>query len=54
MTRRSASAAACNRTKDPAALGRWYQLHFGIDPVPADYSQRPWSQEILALSISPR
>jgi predicted HD phosphohydrolase len=42
------------RAKDPAALGRWYQLHFGIDRVPADYSQRPWSQEILALSIPPR
>jgi hypothetical protein len=47
-------AAGRDRAKDPAALGRWYQLYFGFDPGPADYSQRPWSQEILALSISPR
>jgi predicted HD phosphohydrolase len=54
MTRRSASAAERDRAKDPAALGRWDQLQFGIDPAPAEYSQRPWSQEILALSIPPR
>jgi predicted enzyme related to lactoylglutathione lyase len=33
------------RSKDPAALGQWYKDHLGIDLVPADYSQKPWSQE---------
>src|SRR5258705_4152450 len=33
------------RAKDPEALGRWYKEHLGIDLVPADYSQKPWSQE---------
>jgi glyoxylase I family protein len=32
------------RAKDPTATAQWYQEHFGIDPVPIDYSQKPWSQ----------
>jgi len=33
------------RAKDPEALGLWYQKNFGIALAPADYSQKPWSQE---------
>jgi glyoxylase I family protein len=33
------------RSKDPDALGRWYREHLGIDLVPADYNQSPWTQE---------
>jgi glyoxylase I family protein len=32
------------RAKEPAALSEWYKRHLGIDLVPADYSQKPWSQ----------
>lgn len=41
------------RAKDPAALGQWYQEHLGIDPVPADYSQKPWSQEAGPTAFAP-
>ena len=33
------------RSKDPAGLGQWYMDHLGIDLVPTDYNQKPWSQE---------
>ena len=33
------------RAKDPAALSQWYKEHLGIDVVPADYTQQPWSQQ---------
>jgi glyoxylase I family protein len=33
------------RAKEPAALGQWYKEHLGIDLMPGDYTQRPWSQE---------
>jgi hypothetical protein len=32
------------RSRDPKKLAQWYQLHLGIDPVPADYGQRVWQQ----------
>ena len=41
------------RSKDPGALGRWYNDHFGIDLVPADYSQKPWAQEAGPTVFSP-
>ena len=41
------------RTKDPAALGRWYKEHLGIDLVPADYGQKPWSQEGGPTAFAP-
>ena len=27
------------RSRDPKKLAQWYQLHLGIDPLPADYGQ---------------
>ena len=41
------------RSKDPAALAQWYQQHFGIDLVPADYNQTPWSQEAGPTAFAP-
>jgi glyoxylase I family protein len=33
------------RANDPSALGRWYKENLGIDLMPPDYDQKPWSQE---------
>jgi predicted enzyme related to lactoylglutathione lyase len=41
------------RAKDPAALGRWYQEHLGIDPVPEDYGQKSWEQEAGPTVFAP-
>ena len=41
------------RSKDPAGLGKWYQQHLGIDLVPEDYSQKPWSQEAGPTVFAP-
>jgi glyoxylase I family protein len=32
------------RSRDPKKLAQWYQLHLGIDPVPADYGHPVWQQ----------
>ncbi len=40
-------------SKDPAALGQWYKDHLGIDLVPADYSQKPWSQQAGPTVFAP-
>jgi glyoxylase I family protein len=41
------------RSKDPQALGHWYHQNLGVDPVPSDYSQRPWSQEAGPTAFAP-
>jgi glyoxylase I family protein len=41
------------RSKDPAALGRWYKEHLGIDLAPGEYSQKPWSQEAGPTVFAP-
>ena len=41
------------RAKDPAALSEWYKEHLGIDPVPSDYAQKPWSQEAGPTAFAP-
>ena len=41
------------RAKDPTALAVWYKEHLGIDLVPADYSQKPWSQEAGPTAFAP-
>ena len=41
------------RAKNPTATARWYHEHLGIDLVPADYSQRPWSQEAGPTAFAP-
>lgn len=33
------------RAEDPNATARWYSDHLGIDPVPKDYDQKPWTQK---------
>ena len=41
------------RAKDPAALGEWYRANLGIDLVPSDYGQKPWSQEAGPTVFAP-
>lgn len=41
------------RAKDPAVLGQWYRDHLGIDLVPTDYDQKPWSQEAGPTAFAP-
>jgi predicted enzyme related to lactoylglutathione lyase len=41
------------RAKDPAALGQWYKDHLGVDLVPTDYHQKPWSQEAGPTAFAP-
>ncbi|HTD68041.1 MAG TPA: VOC family protein, partial [Candidatus Limnocylindria bacterium] len=41
------------RAKDPIALAQWYKDALGIDLVPADYSQKPWSQEAGQTAFAP-
>lgn len=33
------------RASDPEALAKWYEQHFGINPVPTSYEMEPWSQK---------
>jgi len=41
------------RAKNPAMMAEWYKNNLGIDPVPADYSQKPWSQEAGPTVFAP-
>lgn len=41
------------RANDPAALARWYLDKLGIDLVPSDYGQKPWSQEAGPTAFAP-
>jgi predicted enzyme related to lactoylglutathione lyase len=41
------------RARDPTAVARWYKENLGVDLVPADYNQRPWSQEAGPTVIAP-
>ena len=41
------------RSKDPEALGQWYQRHLGINLVPGDDTQEPWSQEAGPTAFAP-
>jgi hypothetical protein len=41
------------RSTNPAALGQWYKDHLGIDLVPTDYTQPPWSQEAGPTVFAP-
>ena len=41
------------RAKNPTALAQWYLQHLGVDLVPADYSQKPWSQEAGPTAFAP-
>ncbi|MEM6521378.1 MAG: VOC family protein [Cyanobacteria bacterium P01_C01_bin.70] len=41
------------RSKAPAVLGQWYEKHLGINPVPQNYDQQPWSQEAGPTIFAP-
>jgi glyoxylase I family protein len=41
------------RSSDPAALAKWYLDKLGIDPVPSDYGQKPWTQEAGTTAFAP-
>ena len=41
------------RAKDPEASARWYQENLGVDPVPSDYAQSPWTQEAGPTALAP-
>jgi glyoxylase I family protein len=41
------------RSKDPAALGRWYHEHLGITLTPSSYDELPWLQEAGPTAFSP-
>ena len=41
------------RAKEPAALAQWYKEKLGIDLVPGDYGQKPWSQEAGPTVFTP-
>ena len=41
------------RAKNPEAMAQWYEEHLGIDLVPSDYSQKPWSQEAGPTAFAP-
>lgn len=32
------------RSRNPAALARWYADHLGVSPVPTSYQEEPWHQ----------
>ena len=41
------------RSRDPAALAAWYERHLGVDPVPRDYSERPWHTDAGPTVFAP-
>ena len=41
------------RAKEPEALALWYKQHLGIDLVPTDYAQKPWSQQAGPTAFAP-
>ena len=41
------------RAKDPAALADWYETHFGILRVPADYDSPVWRQNAGPTVFAP-
>ena len=41
------------RAKDPTSSAQWYKDNLGIDLVPTDYNQKPWSQEAGPTVFAP-
>ncbi len=41
------------RSRDPAALARWYADRLGVAPTPTSYDDRPWWQEAGPTVFSP-
>jgi len=41
------------RAKDPKTLGRWYEQHLGILPIPTTYEEPGWQQEAGPTAFAP-
>jgi glyoxylase I family protein len=41
------------RANDPDSLARWYKEKLGVDPIPSDYGQKPWTQEAGPTAFAP-
>jgi predicted enzyme related to lactoylglutathione lyase len=41
------------RSKDPEALGKWYEDNFGILITPKSYTDEPWRQESGTTILAP-
>jgi glyoxylase I family protein len=41
------------RSKDPKALGLWYQQHLGVSLIPTSYGESPWLQEAGPTAFAP-
>ena len=41
------------RAKNPETLAQWYKEKLGVNLVPTDYSQKPWSQEAGPTVFAP-
>ncbi len=41
------------RSRDPVALGRWYQEHLGVTLTPSSYEELPWRQEAGPTAFIP-
>ena len=53
MNRLTGIGGLCFRAKNPEAVAQWYKAHLGIDLVPTDYSQQPWSQQAGPTVFAP-
>lgn len=41
------------RARNPDGLAAWYRDHLGIDPVPTEYTGKPWRQEAGPTAFAP-
>jgi glyoxylase I family protein len=41
------------RSKDPKALGLWYQQHLGVSLIPTSSEESPWQQEAGPTAFAP-
>ncbi len=41
------------RANNPDALAQWYKDHLGVDLIPPDYDQKPWTQEAGPTAFAP-
>jgi len=41
------------RAHDPSTLSQWYKDNLGVDLVPGDYNEKPWSQEAGPTVFAP-
>ena len=41
------------RARDPESLGKWYDDHLGVNPIPTEPGQSPWTQEAGSTAFAP-